>query len=494
MFFYLSGFGFLSCFLLGGSTSNGHLSDAVLQLLSIPVLLAALWRILDAPRLRETRRALAFCGAILAVPLLQLVPLPPALWTHLPGREAVVAAFELLGRRPSWGPISMASNSTWLSALSLLPPLAVFLSLLTLDWPDRRVLSLLAIAAGVASAFLGLAQLAQGPTSPLRFYQVTNEQAPVGFFANQNHLAALLYSAIPLTAAWLAAKLGATRFASGRGRGNVDVVSLMKTIAMSIALLTLITVEVIGRSRAGIILTMVGLLGALALTGEPPRHIKNLASPRVLLGVVALVFLFVGNSALVRILDRFSMDPLSDERVVFARNTVSAAKTFMPIGAGLGAFVPVYPMFTKPRDLVAGEYVNHAHNDLLELWLETGVAGPLLLCLFLYWLVGRAARAWGPSNPGPLAIDKYLIRAAILIIVLLLCHSLVDYPLRTGALMAVMAFACALLIDPALPAVAMKAVATPIDAGRPRGSRSAIERSQGRSPRHDQPRRRDRLP
>ena len=49
MFFYLSGFGFLSCFLLGGSTSNGHLSDAVLQLLSIPVLLAALWRILDAP-------------------------------------------------------------------------------------------------------------------------------------------------------------------------------------------------------------------------------------------------------------------------------------------------------------------------------------------------------------------------------------------------------------------------------------------------------------
>jgi O-antigen ligase len=388
----------------------------------------------------------------------------------------------------------MASNATWLSALSLLPPLAVFLSLLTLDWPDRRALSLLALAAGVASAFLGLAQLAEGPTSPLRLYQVTNESSPVGFFANQNHFAALLYSAIPLTAAWLAAKLGAMRFAGGRGRGNVDVVSLMKTIAMSIALLTLITVEVIGRSRAGIILTVVGLFGALALTGERPRHIKNLASPRAVLGVVALVFLLVGNSALVRVLDRFGADPLSDGRVVFARVTVSAAKTLMPIGAGLGAFIPVYAMFAKPPDLMVGEYVNHAHNDLLELWLETGVAGPLLLCLFLYWLVGRAARAWGPSNPGPLPIDKYLIRAAILIIVLLLCHSLVDYPLRTGALMAIIAFACALLIDPALPAVATEPVATPIDAGRRRKGRSAIERSQGRSPRDDQPRRRVRLP
>jgi len=60
VFLYLSGFGFLSCFLLGGSTSNGHLSDAILQLLSIPVLLVALWRILDAPRLLETQRTLAF--------------------------------------------------------------------------------------------------------------------------------------------------------------------------------------------------------------------------------------------------------------------------------------------------------------------------------------------------------------------------------------------------------------------------------------------------
>src|SRR5262249_19725789 len=39
-------------------------------------------------------------------------------------------------------------------------------------------------------------------------------------------------------------------------------------------------------------------------------------------------------------------------------------------------------------------------------------------------------------------------RGATLIIVLLSFHSFVDYPLRTGAVMAIMAFACGLLVPP----------------------------------------------
>ena len=131
VFFYLAAVGLLSCLLLGGGTGSGYLSDAVLQLLSLPLLFAALWRILAAPRGPELRWALTACAAILAVPLLQLVPLPPQIWTHLPGRDAVLAAFALLGRAPAWAPISMAPRSTWLCALGLLPPLAVFLAVTT---------------------------------------------------------------------------------------------------------------------------------------------------------------------------------------------------------------------------------------------------------------------------------------------------------------------------------------------------------------------------
>lgn len=446
-FFYLAAAGLLFCLLLGGGTRGGHLSDAMLQLLTLPLLLAALWRVTDASRRRALAWPLAACAAILALPLLQLMPLPPALWTRLPGRETILTTFELLGRPPAWAPISLAPQSTWLSLLALLPPLAVFLAVTTLPWRERRLLSLVMIAFAVTSAFLGLTQLLEGPTSALRFYAVTNASAPVGFFANVNHFAALLYCALLLVAAWLANALEERRYFAKRTRDGAR--ALVPAAVAGFALLVLICVVVVARSRAGLVLALVALIAAPTLTAPPLRELKNLASLRLVIAVIALSLLFLGRSALLEALERFvGADPLRG-RAVMAQVTTEAAAAFAPVGAGVGAFVPAYAMFEQPED-VMGAYANHAHNDFLELWLETGVAGPLLLLGFLYWLARQAARAWRPSNPGPMAIDRGLIRAAVVIIALLLGHSLVDYPLRTDALMAVMAFACALLIDPPL--------------------------------------------
>jgi O-antigen ligase len=98
--------------------------------------------------------------------------------------------------------------------------------------------------------------------------------------------------------------------------------------------------------------------------------------------------------------------------------------------------------------LLVGVYANHTHNDLLELWLETGVVGPILLCVFLIWGVGRSVAEWTAPNPGRFPAERTLVRAAILAILLLLGHSLVDYPLRTSAMMGVFAFCSGLLLDP----------------------------------------------
>ena len=120
----------------------------------------------------------------------------------------------------------------------------------------------------------------------------------------------------------------------------------------------------------------------------------------------------------------------------------------MPLGSGLGTFVPVYAMFEKPEDATP-TYVNRAHNDILEMWLETGVLGLALGGLFVIWLVRRSAEIWrsAPAS-GASQLDWSLVRAATIVPALILAHSLVDFPLRTGAMMAVMAFACALLIEP----------------------------------------------
>lgn len=460
VFFCLSVVGLMSCLVLGGGTRGGFLSDALLQLLSLPILLAALRRILDAPLSREARWALAFCGAILVVPLIQLVPLPPAISTHLPGRAVVAEVHELIGRPPWWAPISLAPEATWLAGLSFLPALAIFLCTMTLDWRDRRRMSFALIAFAVISVFIGLIQLWQGPASPLRFFEITNPSDAVGFFANRNHFAALLYSATIFAVAALAPQVATFSLGHKKRGESVPLSSTLGAIASGVALTALIAGVAMARSRAGIILTVVAfLLAGFALGGGRGRLVPNVAFTRALVVIVVLAITLFERSALSRLLDRFDADPLADARLVFVRNTVAAAKNVMPIGTGLGSFPAFYGTVEKPADLLMGAYANHAHNDLLELWLETGLIGPILLGVFLIWLVGRAVAEPIASNPGHLPTDRTLIRAAILVILLLLGHSLVDYPLRTSAMMGIFAFCSGLLLDP--PAASGTATETP---------------------------------
>jgi hypothetical protein len=140
---------------------------------------------------------------------------------------------------------------------------------------------------------------------------------------------------------------------------------------------------------------------------------------------------------------------MTDTRVGFVRNTIDAAVAYMPFGSGVGTFVPVYGMFERPEDALINAYANHAHNDLVEAWLESGILGAVLMLLFAVWLTWRSVSIWrrGPP-PGARTIDWSLARAATIIVALVGLHSLVDYPLRTAAMMAIMAFACALLIEP----------------------------------------------
>jgi O-antigen ligase len=95
--------------------------------------------------------------------------------------------------------------------------------------------------------------------------------------------------------------------------------------------------------------------------------------------------------------------------------------------------------------------VPHAHSDYLELALETGVPGLVVLLLFLIWW-GRAAwSAW--TRPGA---DDYA-RAAAIASAAILVHSLVDFPLRTAAIGAVFAMCLALLADRRPPPATGKA-------------------------------------
>jgi O-antigen ligase len=119
----------------------------------------------------------------------------------------------------------------------------------------------------------------------------------------------------------------------------------------------------------------------------------------------------------------------------------------MPFGAGMGTFVPVYGMFEKPQDLFAHAYINHAHDDILELWLEAGIFGIALMAAFAALFVARAAKIWRYGRIGTNEFDRTLARAATIVVALIIAHSFLDYPLRTAAMTAIFAFACGLTVE-----------------------------------------------
>jgi O-antigen ligase len=296
-------------------------------------------------------------------------------------------------------------------------------------------------------------QVAQGPTSPLRFYQFTNPTEAVGFFANRNHFAALVYALVLLVSAWTV-NAGAAAGAAF-SRKEFDTASTIAAVACFTLLVVLLAAEAMARSRAGIVLTMVALLGAFSLGVADRRPgIAETATRRLLFGAIALALVLTVQFALYRILERFDVDPLQEGRLTFVANTIQAARAYMPVGSGIGSFVPVYHLFEQSQDVMANIYITRAHNDVVESWLESGVFGVALMVWFLIWFVRRSLEIWRGGVPLQAdAIDWSLARSATIIVALLAAHSFLDYPLRTSAMMAVAAFACALMIEPPVSAL-----------------------------------------
>jgi O-antigen ligase len=417
--------------LLGGGTRQGLWSDGIVQLASLLLIGFLVWR--DMPALPKP--ATIFLILIFLLPILQLVPLPASVWTLLPGREAIAATYRDVGLPLPALPISLDAGATWRAMLALLPAAAVLIATIGLDHKARRSLSVIFIALGMLSVLLGLAQLMQGPTSPLRFYPVTNVKESVGFFANRNHYAALIYGLIPLTAAWMVGLVFDRRPERVLGL----VVCVLACGSFVIGLL-------MARSRAGLLLALVAAAGSLLMA---VRHGRRLgARSAVLLGVAVLIGLFlIAQFATVDLVQRFDTSLISDFRLDMVKTTVSTAPVFQPFGSGFGTFEAVYRMFELPERLRVA-YANHAHNDWIELWLEGGWFAIALAIAFLVWFFQAMTRVWRAGGSEERVLDRALAEGATIAIVLLLLHSGLDYPLRTTAILVLFGYCVGMLFPP----------------------------------------------
>ena len=401
-----------------------------MQLAGIVVLVVALFKLCFSPDLQNFKWTIALGAMAFAFPLLQLIPLPLSLWSEFPGRQFVIASFNAVGLSPSWMPITLSPVATLNSFLAMLPAFALFLATLTLPQGDRRKPVVALVGLGLCSVLLGLAQISQGPGSSLYFLKDSNLGSAVGLFANRNHFAALLFCCMPFVSAW-------TIWLVRSGTINGFSAALGSIFIYGILILGL----AISGSRAGILLAMLAMFSALFLIwGRSLSKSSDVASKAVIFaGVIGMMVIV--EFGLIGIMRFVQQDAIDQKRLEIARTSLRIGADMAPLGSGLGTFVPVYGMYETPQTLGTG-LINYAHNDWLQLWLEGGAGAAVLLGAFFLWYANRTFYVW---RWGGNSLDDLLPRAASLVIALLLIHSLVDYPLRSTALMCVFAVACGLM-------------------------------------------------
>jgi O-antigen ligase len=391
------------------------------------VLFIALWRLRSGLPSKSALFACAILLCALGISAIQLIPLPPAIWTTLPGRQFALDALSLTDQKPGWLTLSLTPMETINYLIYSIPAIALFFAALSLDPKSRKTVFLACVAIAIFSALLGLAQKAGESRG---FLQLFESAGGMGFFANHNFHGALLFTSIPLMAALALSQ-----------HANKSLHPLV-IVCFSIAFLMIILVGIgATASRAAVILTMASVTLSLGLLWC--RKIQD--QQTVKFGFKFFVFVAIlfaaAQFSLAGISRLVETDKLADGRAIMAAKSYAALKDYFPFGSGFGSFVPVYAMGEKPDEMLGG-YVNHAHNDWIELVLEGGLPMAAIITAFLLWYGMGTFSAWRERANGT---GGYSVRAASIVIFLLLCHSFSDYPLRTRALMALFAMSCGFL-------------------------------------------------
>lgn len=356
-------------------------------------------------------------AAIALLVALQLVPLPPALWLSLPGRDLFSLAATISGEPQPWRPLSIAPSFTLNALFSLMVPVAAFCLFAPLTRQQHWRLVSLLLALALLTATLGVIQVAGGHYDQPFVNDMPGEVS--ANFANRNHAALFLA---------IAALLAPVRAIRAKARQLVAIVAACAATALFLLV-------ILGTgSRAGLLLGIASaFLAVLLCRGRwsLPGVLRGARGLAVAAGVGAATIvlgLLVISSGRAAGLDRITSLDTADEMRLRALPTIIAmAEQYFPVGSGFGTFDPAYRI-SEPTELLRRTYLNQAHNDVLQIVVEGGLPAILLLLAGLGWFAYASVRAWRSR-------DAILARLGSCILALVIAASVIDYPARTPFIM-----------------------------------------------------------
>ncbi len=344
--------------------------------------------------------------------LAQLVPLPPAVLRLMSPGSFSFYNDRLLLPLTAWRPISVSPPDTlrglaFLAAFSLLYA-GVFREFTSRPW--RRRLALTVVGVGVAITVVALVQaVSPAPRKLYGFWQPTWNWAVFGPYVNNSHFAGYVAMAAALATGAALGALDRLRQAWGRRRrgwlalGASEGNAFIRWVAV---VMVLVAGLVASGSRGGV--SAFGLT-ALVLPFASARR-RTTAVAVVLLAALGIAWIGLGD-----IVGAFETRGVKGSRLDLWADMLPMVPDFPVFGVGWNAFSSAYPLY---QTIWPGNWIGEAHNEYLQVFLDLGLVGVVLVGGLL-GLVFRAA--WRGAARGGLGLGLFGALFALAV------HNLVDF-------------------------------------------------------------------
>jgi O-antigen ligase len=311
--------------------------------------------------------------AWLALAAAALAPLFPSVRNAIAPHAATLDGALYVG---TLGPPDQQARPLSIDPASTLWALVMAVSVLLLFWSARGILNrhgLRATARGLAWMGLALAALTlvQRATSPhllyWYFHPIARKAEPFGPFVNRNDLATWLLMAIPLVAGY-----GIARFTSRqRDDGPFDLEESVDATALWLAasVLLMLATVLVSASRSGLAGTVVGLAALMWLARGRLGASGWIWMAVILSAILAIAATYANWGSLAGRLDETLVVGIGGRRAVWAQ-TWLIVRDFWISGVGVGGYERAMTVYQQaPHNF----YINHAHNEYLQLLAEGGV-------------------------------------------------------------------------------------------------------------------------
>lgn len=413
------------CFILGGTSQDVVAPKLPLYLFSLVIIGACLMVLNRSSALWKLKGLMLIFGALFIGHLIYLIPLPPEIWSNLPGREFVAQGYSTLGAELPWLPLTMTPEKTLFSVFDYFPAIALVLMIGTVVSSNEIRLAFATIGIfGICIVILGIFQVSR-ITEILHFYSFTNEKTAVGFFSNSNHYGIFLLMLIPIA-------MCAFNYVQSFYQEEANHRLTFSIICIFASLMG------IGASGSlGANLLIFPTLAAIFYIWSSSAKKKNI----YLIGMIAsiaAVFLFdmfVWGNLKQELLGKFTSIEPSTRQIMF-ENSYHMSKTFFPFGTGPGSFADVYRLVEQ----AGRKTIPHAHNDYIEMVSEYGIFGVFWMLMALIWIGKNIFKAMFYR-----AKSNRLAQYMSVCIVIPLIHSVFDYSLRTISVMTLFIFCLSIL-------------------------------------------------